>query len=451
MMYVSAQYQVSGSSAAAISASIEAGVRAGDWVCGQQLPPIRVLALDLHVSPATVAKAYQELRQRGIVESAGRGGTRVRARPAVATARAALRLPVPAGVLDLSAGDPDVRLLPSLAPQLSALSGELAAPMGYAAAGAMPELIDAARPRLAADGVPVDGAAITVTNGTLDAIERLLTTHLRAGDSVAVEDPCWANLLDLLAALDITAVPVAVDEDGPLPDRLSAALAAGVRAAVVTARAQNPTGGAIGARRAAELRTVLAGHPGLLLIEDDHAAELSGVPLHSLAGATRSWAFVRSASKPFGPDLRVAVLAGDEATTARVIGRMRIGTGWVSTVLQRLLLRLWRDAEVTERIAVAGRSYDRRRAALCDALAARGVPAYGRTGINVWVPVADETRAVAGLRDAGYAVAPGSLFRIGAPPGIRMTVSPIDESAVGRVAAAVAAAVAPAALPSPSR
>lgn len=448
---MSGQYQVTGSSAASISASIEAGVRAGDWGWGQRLPPIRVLAFELHVSPATVSKAYQELRQRGIVESVGRSGTRVRARPAVASPRSALRLPVPAGALDLSAGDPDTRLLPGLGAHLRAVSEEVGPPMGYAAAGAMPELIDAARPRLAADGVPVEGAAITVTSGTLDAIERLLTAHLRAGDSVAVEDPGWANLLDLLGALDITAVPVAVDDEGPLPDRLSAALAKGVRAVMVTARAQNPTGAAISAGRAAELRAILAAAPDVLLIEDDHAAELSGVPLHSLGGATPSWAFVRSASKPFGPDLRIAVLAGDEATIARVVGRMRIGIGWVSTVLQRLLLRMWRDEDVAARIATAGESYDRRRLALRDALAARGLRAHGTTGINLWVRVEDETRMVTALRDAGYAVAPGSLFRIEAPPGIRMTVSQIDDDAIDSLADDVAAAAYPTTMPAPSR
>ncbi|MEU4214324.1 aminotransferase class I/II-fold pyridoxal phosphate-dependent enzyme [Actinoplanes sp. NPDC026623] len=448
---MSGQYQVTGSSAASISASIEAGVRAGDWGWGQRLPPIRVLAFELHVSPATVSKAYQELRQRGIVESVGRSGTRVRARPAVASPRSALRLPVPAGALDLSAGDPDTRLLPGLAAHLRAVSDELGPPMGYADAGAMPELIDAARPRLAADGVPVEGAAITVTSGTLDAIERLLTAHLRAGDSVAVEDPGWANLLDLLGALDITAVPVAVDDEGPLPDRLSAALAKGVRAVVVTARAQNPTGAAISADRAAELRAILAAAPDVLLIEDDHAAELAGVPLHSLGGATSSWAFVRSASKPFGPDLRIAVLVGDEATIARVVGRMRIGAGWVSTVLQRLLLRLWRDEDVAAQVAAASESYDRRRLALRDALAARGLRAHGATGINLWVRVEDETRMVTALRDAGYAVAPGSLFRIEAPPGIRMTVSQIEDGAIDSLADDVAAAAYPATVPAPSR
>jgi DNA-binding transcriptional MocR family regulator len=448
---VAEQYQVSGSNADAISASIESGVRRGaiDW--GAPLPSVRVLAGALHVSPATVAKAYSALRRRGIVEADGRRGTRVRPRPPVAAARSALRVPVPSGVLDLSAGEPDLRLLPDLRPHLGAVAADLGTPIGYAQAGAMPELVEAARPRLAADGVPMADAAVTVTGGTLDAIERLLTVHARPGDAVAVEDPGWADLLDLIAALGLRAVPVAVDDQGPLTGSLGAALAAGVCAVVITTRAQNPTGAAVSIVRAAELRDLLAGHPDVLVIEDDHAAELAGVALHCVGPVTGAWAFVRSASKPYGPDLRIAVLAGDEATVARVVGRMRIGSGWVSTMLQRLLLRIWRDETVTEQVEAAARDYDGRRLGLRDALLARGVQAYGHTGINLWVTVPDETRAVGVLRDAGYAVAPGSLFRIAAPPGIRITVSPLSGDDLETLADAVAVAAHPAPSASPSR
>jgi DNA-binding transcriptional MocR family regulator len=315
----------------------------------------------------------------------------------------------------------------------------------------MPALTDAARLRLAADGVPVERATIAATSGTLDAMERLLTAHLRPGDAVAVEDPGWANLLDLLAACGLRPVPFSVDDDGPDPATLSDALRAGARAVIITARAQNPTGGALTAERAAEVRRVLAGHPTVLLVEDDHAAELAEVPLHCLGPVTDSWAFVRSASKPFGPDLRIAVVAGDETTIARVVGRMRIGTGWVSTVLQRTLLHLWRDEQVTALVAEASRTYAQRRRALCEALAARGLTATGKTGINVWVQVPDETRAVGLLRDQGYAVAPGSLFRVAAPPGIRVTISALDESEIPAVADAVADAVHPSGPGVPSR
>src|SRR5262249_48902045 len=159
--------------------------------------------------------------------------------------------------------------------------------------------------RMAADGVPA--AAVTVTSGTLDAVERLLSAYLRPGDRVAVEDPCWANLVDLIAALGLVAVPVPVDDEGPTGSGLRDALASGVAAIVVTTRAQTPTGAAVSPARAAVLRPILAAHPDVLVIEDDHAAELAEVPLAPLAGAGPTWAFMRSVSKPYGPDVRVAL------------------------------------------------------------------------------------------------------------------------------------------------
>ncbi|WP_009955605.1 aminotransferase class I/II-fold pyridoxal phosphate-dependent enzyme, partial [Mycobacterium intracellulare] len=173
------------------------------------------------------------------------------------------------------------------------------------------------RHALIADGVPAEHLA--VTSGALDGIERALTAHLRPGDRVAIEDPGWANLLDLLAALGLSAEPVRVDDDGPLTADLARALGRGVRALVLTNRAQNPTGAALSAQRAESLREVLARRAeDLLVIEDDHCAGIAGVPLRTLAGCTAHWAFVRSASKAYGPDLRVAVLAGDHRTVERV-------------------------------------------------------------------------------------------------------------------------------------
>ena len=78
----------------------------------------------------------------------------------------------PPGTVDVSAGEPDHRLLPPLGPRLRRLAGLASSPLRYADSGPWPELVDLGRQRLAADGVPVDGAAVTVTSGALDAIER---------------------------------------------------------------------------------------------------------------------------------------------------------------------------------------------------------------------------------------------------------------------------------------
>lgn len=437
---MTAHYQIEGRTSAGIAGSVEAGIRSGVLAAGAVLPPVRALAATLGVSPATVAAAYRTLRQRGLLETAGRHGTRVRPRPPVVGPRAARRLPPLPGAVDLSSGEPDPRLLPGLSPHLRHLAATASTPASYPQAGPLPELLVAARQRLARDGVQVDSAALTVTGGALDGIERLLASHLHPGDRVAVEDPGWANLLDLLAAAGVEPVGVPVDEQGPTPAGLRGALAAGARAAVITTRAHNPTGAAVTGPRAAQLASVLADHRHVLVIEDDHAADLADVPLHPLAGATSAWAFVRSVSKPYGPDLRVAVVAGDEATVARVEGRMRVGAGWVSTLLQRLVLALWEDPGAAATVATAEVTYRHRRTALQQALTRHGLAAHGRTGINVWVPVPDETRAVAELRDAGYAVAPGALFRLASPPGIRVTVSRLEEDDVEAFARAVAAA-----------
>jgi hypothetical protein len=69
------------------------------------------------------------------------------------------------------------------------------------------------------------------------------------------------------------------------------------------------------------------------------------------------------------------------------------------------------------------------------------VPARGRTGINVWVSTPDESGAVATLRDLGYAVAPGSLYRLGSAPGFRISVGALELSDVDKLADGVLAAV----------
>lgn len=434
---VPVQNSIAGTGAESIAASIEEAISDGSLAPGEALPPVRDLAAQLCVNANTAAAAYRLLRDRGAVETAGRRGTRVRHRPAT-TPRSLLGLDVPAGVRDLSTGNPDPALLPIAG---AALAGPVTSrPVLYGHPAMLAAFVDFSRAALTADGIPADHLA--ATSGALDGIERALTAHLRPGDRVAVEDPGWANLLDLVAALGLSAEPVHVDDDGPLIADLGRALKRGARALVTTNRAQNPTGAALSAKRADALRQLLREWgEDLLLVEDDHCAGISGAPLHSLVGATRHWAFVRSASKAYGPDLRVAVLAGDHRTVERVHGRLRLGPGWVSHLLQDLAVGLWTNDAAARLVAAAERQYAGNRQRLLHALADRGVAGRGRSGLNVWVPVPDETVAITRLLGAGWAGAAGTRFRIGTPPGIRITISDLADDEIDPLADAVVHAV----------
>src|ERR1700722_2125181 len=429
---------IRGTGAEAIASDVEEAISTGALAPGAELPPIRELAAQLGINANTAAAAYRLLRERVAVETAGRRGTRVRDRPAT-TPRSLRGLAVPAGGRDLSTGNPDPALLPIAAAQLPWAGSRRRTPLLYGEPAVSPELAEYARTSLTADDVPAEHLAVTA--GALDGIERVLTAHLRPGDRVAVEDPGWANLLDLLAALGFSAEPVRVDDDGPLAADVARALRRGARAVVVTTRAQNPTGAAVSGARAKELRQLLADHGDALLVEDDHCAGIAGVPLHTLAGTTRHWAFIRSAAKAYGPDLRLALLAGDRRTVERVHGRLRLGPGWISHLLQDLAVRLWRDKAATHLVHKAEAPNTRNRPLLHAALADRGVPSRARSGLNVWIPVPDETVAITRLLSAGWAAAPGTRFRIAAPPGVRITVSSVDADEIDPLADAITQAI----------
>ncbi|MGW6914590.1 aminotransferase class I/II-fold pyridoxal phosphate-dependent enzyme [Kitasatospora sp. NPDC054939] len=424
-------YPIKGRRASEIAADVEQAVADGRLAPGAALPPLRDLAADLGVNANTVAAAYRLLRDRGVIETAGRKGSRIRPRPAL-TPRDEIRVPVPPHARDLSDGNPDPALLPDLTPALVAAAEHARRePVFYGRPPADPELLALARDAYLADGIPA--GELAVCSGSLDTIERILVARLRPGDTVAVEDPGWGSLLDLLPALGLRTAPVRLDDAGMLPGALAEALAAGARAVIVTSRAQNPTGAALTAARAAELRAVLAEHPEPLLIEDDHGHGIVDRPYHPLVTAGRaSWAVVRSAAKAYGPDLRLSVAVGDPDTVGRVLGRQRLGAGWVSHLLQRTVAELWRaDAAPADRVAAA---YRARRDALIGGLAAHGIAAHGASGLNVWVPVPDETTALAALVQRGWVAAPGARYRLDSPPGLRFTVARLDPADGRRLA-----------------
>ncbi|MCM6775513.1 aminotransferase class I/II-fold pyridoxal phosphate-dependent enzyme [Nocardia sp. CDC159] len=434
--------------AAGIAAAVSRAIRSGTIGPGTRLPTVRELARELRVSPATVNQAWRALAGTGAIVARGRAGTFVGSAPpgpaAVPIGRYQRLHPRSDNTfrVDLSRGVPDPELLPDLTGALRVLARD----------GAIDQLSatylgDAMLPDLAAvvaEDWPSRAERFTVLDGALDAIDRLLSTHVRLGDAVLVENPCFPPFLDLLTRLGARAVPVAMDQSGPLPGELAAAVAThDPSALLLQPRAQNPTGASLSARRVRELADILAG-TDVLVIEDDHAAGIAHAPARSLgARLPQRTVHIRSYSKSHGADLRLAVAGGPAAVLDPVIERRMLGPGWSSRLLQRVLLHMLTDPAARTAVADARAIYRTRAEALRKSLAHHGITVPRPDGINLWFPVADENAAMISLAAAGIKAAPGGPFEVVDHPAgdhLRITIAAIPDGEIATVAAHLAAA-----------
>ena len=406
--------------------AVSAAIRDGELAAGDRLPPIRTVAAELALSPTTVSAAWALLARSGAVHTDGRRGTTVLDQGGATGGRyrQALRPGRHESVfaLDLSTGVPDPALLPSLGAVLTQVTS---APTtgSYLDDPVLPALADALR-----QDWPYPAPNLAVVDGAMDAMDLIVRTTLRFGDRVVVEDPGFPPLVDLLESVGAQLVGVPLDDEGLELGPLEEALREPVAAVFLQPRAQNPVGVTMTAARARAIAALLEG-TDTLVVEDDSAAGLSAETLVSLA----QWrpdhtAYIRSFSKSHGPDLRLAALSAPAALHRAVTTRRELGQGWSSRLLQQVLLGLLTSETARAEVAHASTTYAARRAHVVDALAARGVAVPGTEGINIWVPVQDETAAVVRLASRGIGVAAGAPFRVGPPDGgsagghVRVTV-----------------------------
>jgi DNA-binding transcriptional MocR family regulator len=422
-------------SARGIALALSAAIDHGSLAPGTQLPPIRRAARDLAVAPATVSAAWSQLARAGLIETDGRRGTRVR--QAVAGPRRYRRaLDVQDGFrVDLSTGLPDPHLLPDLHPALRRVPRD-EQQHSYLEDPVVPALRD-----LLVESWPFPVEQLTVVDGALDAHSQFVAAHLRFGDRVAVEQPCFPPLLDLLEMAGVVPLPVAYDAEGPVVADLVAAMDAGAKVLFFQPWGQNPSGQSLAHARAQALAAALAGRDVVVVEDDSAGGSPSGDPLSLGTHLPGQTVLVRSYSKTHGPDLRLAAIGGPRTVVDPIVERRYLGQGWSSRLLQSTLVDLLTTGRSRGVVARAQRAYADRTTAMADALAAQGIVVPGRDGINLWVPVADQTAALLHLAGAGVRAASGDPFWIRPPAAshIRITTASIGDG-YDELAALVAAA-----------
>ncbi|WP_336645555.1 aminotransferase class I/II-fold pyridoxal phosphate-dependent enzyme [Microbacterium sp. USHLN186] len=428
---------ISGTTAAEIADSVRALRERGMLRSGDPLPPVRELASTLGVNRNTAVAAYRQLAQAGLVVSRGRAGTVIAGGAPVAQEGVADTV-----LRDVASGNPDPALIPDPTRALGSIVGR---PVLYGE-----PVIDAGLERFTREwmraDLPRDDLQIVVTSGAVDAVERLLAQALTRDDAVALEDPCFLASIHTVRLGGYRAVPVPVDEEGMTVEGLRAALHAGVRAIISTPRAQNPTGASLSPARAEALREVLADHPYVLIIEDDHFSLLSPHPYATLIGADHErYALIRSVSKFLGPDMCVALAGTDPVTAERLAMRLSPGTTWVSHLLQRLAHAQLTDPDARAGIDRAAAHYASRNAAFRAALATRGIRTLSTDGLSLWVRLdVPARRAAEQLMRRGWLARPGDEFLLddNAPPSqhLRLTVHDLTDAETARLVDDLAAA-----------
>ena len=430
---------ITAQTAAEIAESVRDLVDTGQLAPGAGLPPVRTLAEQLEVNRNTVVAAYGLLVQAGVAVTRGRAGTRI------------IDLqPLPqegfsniTGMIDIASGNPDPDLLPPASGALAQLAAD--EPVLYGQPVIDPDLADWAQAVLAAD---VGQAQLTVTAGSADAVQRLLADSLTIGDAVGFEQPCFLTTIQTAQAAGYRPVAMPLDDEGLTLEGLHTALQDGIRALVVTPRAQNPTGTVISAARATALRNLLADYPHVLVIEDDHFWQLSGHPYRSIIpqGHPR-WALVRSVSKSLGPDLRVGIVGSDTLTASRLNTHIRSGAMWVSHLLQRLTYLLATNPQTPAKLAYAGAEYADANAQFVSALAAENVSAISDDGVNAWINLRTiASPIVEALGKRGWLVRDGAEFSLDhtddAVEHIRVTIHQLSAEQVDHFVADLAAVLA---------
>ncbi len=406
-------------SARGLAHAVSRAVREGALAPGAKLPPIRALATQLGLSPTTVSAAWALLARSGAIHTDGRRGTTVAGLqdPAPGRYRRALQRQLNFA-LDLSTGTPDPALLPNLGRALSELT-TAGIPGSYLDDPVLPELLDVLLTQW-----PYPPAELMVVDGAMDGLDLVSRSLLRFGDRVVVEHPCFPPLLDLLESIGVEVAGVPVDAEGLRPEPLTAALRSPIAAVFLQPRAQNPTGASMTEQRARDLAPILA-QAGLPVVEDDSAgAVAASAPISLGQWIPDQVIHIRSFSKSHGPDLRLAAMSGPSELLREIIHRRQLGQGWSSRLLQRVLLSLLTDADAIADVNHARDEYTRRRDALVSALNARDVEVTGGDGLNLWVPVHDESAAIVRLASQRVGVTPGTPFDIlpGGGGHVRVTV-----------------------------
>jgi len=300
-------------------------------------------------------------------------------------------------------------------------------PHGYA------PLREAVAAGLAAHGLDIAADQVVLTQGVTHGLDLVIRTLLRPGDTVAVEQPCYANLLQMLRLAGMRAVSVPRTPDGLDCDALHRLAAEHrPRALFVNTVLQNPSGAVMSMANAFRVLQAAQQHD-FWIVEDDISRELMpGVAplLAALDGAQRV-VYLGGYSKVISPSVRVGYVAAHR-DLMRDIARTKMAVGLTSPeIMERVVHQVIREGRYRAHIVRTRERLAQAHASVGQHMDELGMHVWTRpqAGLFVWASLPGRAAganslAELALRD-GIWLAPGSYFDPGERdvPWIRFNVA----------------------------
>lgn len=337
----------------ALSRALRDAIRGGDLPENSQLPTVRDLAWRLHLTPGTVARAYQLATQEGLLAATVGRGTFVAAQsPRLGPTQPLYAERVTGGstgLVDLRAPQvPEVGQAEAFRQAL--LSMAAATGQGWldytSQSGESPlraEVVRWMEDRILG---PIGPEDVVLTHGGQNAIHLILDCCLRGErPAVLIEDLAYPGFRYAARAARAEVVAVEIDDEGMLPSALEAACRRhSVQVLCLTSEAQNPTARRMPVHRRQALAEIARRYDLQVLEDDCYSVAESDLPTLRALAPERVW-LIGSVSKTISAALRFGYVICPAGMGEA--GRLTAQHGFfaLSRPVVELMLHLFRTGE----------------------------------------------------------------------------------------------------------
>ena len=350
---------------------------------GDRIPSARALTKELGLARGTIETAYSLLAAEGYIEARGQAGTIVSPDLKPQSPIPSLTPPPPGDAAPSFRPDTILPFQMGL-PALDAFPRKIWARLGARAVRAMqpPDMVHPSvygqpglRTQIASylqvsRGINCSPSQVFVTSGYRQTIALIAHALLEGGDRVWLENPGYPPTRELLAQLQIAALPVPVDREGMMVAE-GLKLAPDARAAVVTPAHQSPLGVSLALPRRLALLDWAAQNKSWI-IEDDYDGEYRYVsrPLPALKSLDRDGRvlYAGTFSKVLFPSIRLAYLVVPEEQVERFEQISQISAAGSPELTQAIVTAFIAEGHFARHIQRMRRLYAERRQATVEGL-----------------------------------------------------------------------------------